>query len=143
MSQGEVQGNCRTVDSTGAQWCYVDTSYSSCSDLVPSLRFPNNPWSYEACATPAPGSPLCPVAPAAPATIVTVPVAPTVTVPVAPTDIHVTAPHHHHDVPHHHDAVPAGVPSLNDVLSGGYDPESIGDIRQGDATSKINLPGSK
>ena len=56
--------------------------------------------------------------------------------PVAPTDIHVTAPHHHHDVPHHHDAVPAGVPSLNDVLSGGYDPESIGDIRQGDATSK-------
>ena len=66
MSQGEVQGNCRTVDSTGAQWCYVDTSYSSCSDLVPSLRFPNNPWSYEACATPAPGSPLCPVAPAYP-----------------------------------------------------------------------------
>ena len=36
--QGEVQGNCRTVDSTGAQWCYVDTSYSSCADLVPSLR---------------------------------------------------------------------------------------------------------
>ena len=66
MSQGEVQGNCRTVDSTGAQWCYVDTSYSSCADLVPSLRFPNNPWSYEACATPAPGSPLCPVASAYP-----------------------------------------------------------------------------
>ena len=41
--QGEVQGNCLTVDSTGAQWCYVDTSYSSCADLVPSLRFPNNP----------------------------------------------------------------------------------------------------
>merc|ERR1711936_302973 len=59
-AKGEVQGNCRTVDSTGAQWCYVDTSYSSCADLVPSLRFPNNPWSYEACATPAPGSPLCP-----------------------------------------------------------------------------------
>ena len=39
--QGEVQGNCLTVDSTGAQWCYVDTSYSSCADLVPSLRFPN------------------------------------------------------------------------------------------------------
>merc|ERR1711902_470517 len=142
-ANGVVQGNCLTVDSTGAQWCYVDQAYSSCQDLVPSKRFPNNPWSYEACATPAPGSPLCPVAPAAPAPIVTVPVAPTVTVPVAPTDIHVTAPHHHHDVPHHHDAVPAGVPSLNDVLSGGYDPESIGDIRQGDATSKINLPGSK
>ena len=62
--QGEGQGNCLTVDSTGAQWCYVDTSYSSCADLVPSLRFPNNPWSYEACATPAPGSPLCPLAPA-------------------------------------------------------------------------------
>merc|ERR1712079_914076 len=59
-AKGEVQGNCLTVDSTGAQWCYVDTSYSSCADLVPSLRFPNNPWSYEACATPAPGSLLCP-----------------------------------------------------------------------------------
>merc|ERR1712170_286300 len=117
-AKGEVQGNCRTVDSTGAQWCYVDTSYSSCADLVPSLRFPNNPWSYEACATPAPGSPLCPVAPA---------------------DIHVTVPHHD-AIPHHQAGVgpvpagvgpvPAGVPSLNDVLSGGYDPESIGDIRQ-------------
>merc|ERR1712073_296518 len=62
-AKGEVQGNCLTVDSTGAQWGYVDTSYSSCADLVPSLRFPNNPWSYEACATPAPGSPLCPLAP--------------------------------------------------------------------------------
>merc|ERR1719411_1458951 len=62
-AKGVVQGNCLTVDSTGAQWCYVDTSYSSCADLVPSLRFPNNPWSYEACATPAPGSPLCPLAP--------------------------------------------------------------------------------
>merc|ERR1712110_1333056 len=130
-AKGEVQGNCRTVDCTGAQWCYVDTSYSSCADLVPSLRFPNNPWSYEACATPAPGSPLCPVAPASPAVL---PIAPTVVnpapvhpVPVAPTDIHVTVPHH--------DAIPAGVPSLNDVLSGGYDPESIGDIRQGDASS--------
>merc|ERR1712073_271781 len=75
-AKGEVQGNCLTVDSTGAQWCYVDTSYSSCADLVPSLRFPNNPWSYEACATPAPGSLLChalanpilpaPIAPIAP-----------------------------------------------------------------------------
>merc|ERR1711953_1069216 len=60
-ANGVVQGNCVTVDSTGAQWCYVDPAYSSCQDLVPSKRFPNNPWSYEACATPAQGSPLCPV----------------------------------------------------------------------------------
>merc|ERR1712186_92722 len=60
-AKGEGQGNCLTVDSTGAQWCYVDSEYSSCQDLVPSLRFPNNPWSYEACATPAPGSLLCPL----------------------------------------------------------------------------------
>ena len=60
-SAGVVQGNCLTVDSTGARWCYVDSDhYSSCQDLVPSQRFPHNPWSYEACATPlanpAPGS---------------------------------------------------------------------------------------
>merc|ERR1712184_113992 len=60
-ANGVVQGNCLTVDSTGAQWCYVDSAFSSCQDLVPSKRFPNNPWSYEACATPAQGSPLCPV----------------------------------------------------------------------------------
>ena len=42
LVQGVVQGNCLTVDSTGAQWCYVDTSYSSCADLVPSLRYPNS-----------------------------------------------------------------------------------------------------
>merc|ERR1712186_149022 len=74
---GVVQGNCLTVDTTGAQWCYVDPAYSSCQDLVPSQRFPNNPWSYEACATPAVGSPLCagiaapmvPVAPVAPAVV--------------------------------------------------------------------------
>ena len=63
-AKGEVQGNCLTVDGTGAQWCYVDAAHSSsCQDLVPSQRFPNNPWSYEACATPSIGSPLCPVAP--------------------------------------------------------------------------------
>merc|ERR1711874_727747 len=65
-ANGVVQGNCLTVDSTGAQWCYVDQAYSSCQDLVPSKRFPNNPWSYEACATPAQGSPLCPVVPVYP-----------------------------------------------------------------------------
>merc|ERR1711999_4013 len=64
-SAGQVQGNCNTVDSTGAQWCYVD-SYSTCQDLVPSKRFPHNPWSYEACATPALGSSICPNYPSHP-----------------------------------------------------------------------------
>merc|ERR1711915_1135698 len=54
---GRVQGNCKTADHTGAQWCYVDTSVpSTCQDLsYTSVRFPGNPWSYEACATPACG----------------------------------------------------------------------------------------
>merc|ERR1712008_14060 len=56
-----VQGNCKTVDGTGAQWCYVDSSSSSCQDLVPSESFPHNPWSYQACATPEIGSIFCPV----------------------------------------------------------------------------------
>merc|ERR1712061_861539 len=88
-ANGVVQGNCLTVDSTGAQWCYVEPAYSSCQDLVPSKRFPNNPWSYEACAPPAQGSPLCPaiVAPVIPV----VPVAPAV-VPHEP--VHVHAPVH-------------------------------------------------
>ena len=51
-SSGHIQGNCKSVDHTGAQWCYVDHLPSSCQDLVHSARFPNNPWSYEACATP-------------------------------------------------------------------------------------------
>merc|ERR1712186_53859 len=112
---GVVQGNCLTVDSTGAQWCYVDPLYSSCQDLVPSKRFPNNPWSYEACATPAPGSPLCPgiVAPAVPV----VPVAPAV-VPVEPAHVHVEPVHHPvHPVhptypvpqPHPHPVAPSSV----------------------------------
>ena len=50
--QGAVHGNCLTVDASGAQWCYVDHLPSSCQDLTPSARFPSNPWSYEACATP-------------------------------------------------------------------------------------------
>merc|ERR1711884_729223 len=52
-SAGVEQGNCKTVDGTGAQWCYVDSTASTCQDLVPSQRFPHNPWSYQACATPA------------------------------------------------------------------------------------------
>merc|ERR1712241_1538223 len=62
-SAGVEQGNCKTVDGTGAQWCYVDSTASTCQDLVPSQRFPHNPWSYEACATPAIGTLLCPVIP--------------------------------------------------------------------------------
>merc|ERR1711915_831288 len=51
---GRVQGNCKSADHTGAQWCYVDTSVpSTCQDLsYTSVRFPGKPWSYEACATP-------------------------------------------------------------------------------------------
>merc|ERR1711953_430608 len=62
-SAGVEQGNCKTVDGTGAQWCYVDSTASTCQYLVPSQRFPHNPWSYEACATPAIGTLLCPVIP--------------------------------------------------------------------------------
>merc|ERR1712012_1449990 len=52
---GTVQGNCRSADSTGARWCYIDNAYSSsCQDKRFSARFPNNLWSYEACATPPP-----------------------------------------------------------------------------------------
>merc|ERR1712186_118962 len=59
-TDGNEQGNCKTLDGTGAQWCYVDSTLSTCQDLVPSKRFPHNPWSYEACAPPAIGSYLCP-----------------------------------------------------------------------------------
>merc|ERR1712165_523016 len=54
---GRVQGNCKSADHTGAQWCYVGTSVpSTCQDLsYTSVRFPGKPWSYEACATPACG----------------------------------------------------------------------------------------
>merc|ERR1712115_11798 len=156
-ANGVVQGNCLTVDSTGAQWCYVDQAYSSCQDLVPSKRFPNNPWSYEACATPAPGSPLCPGI-VAPAVVPVVPVAPAV-VPVEPAHVHVEPVHHPvHPVhptypvpqPHPHPVAPSSVgpvetvgPTIQEIFgaNGGYDPESIGEPRQGDASSKINLPG--
>merc|ERR1711915_899130 len=57
---GNTHGNCKTVDSTGAAWCYVDPAYSSCKDLSKSRRFNAN-WSYEACATPALGSHQCPI----------------------------------------------------------------------------------
>merc|ERR1712224_1157303 len=89
-SAGVEQGNCKTVDGTGAQWCYVDSTASSCQDLVPSERFPHNPWSYEACATPAIGSALCPAVVAV-ADHVHAPVV------VASADhVHLSAPEHVH-----------------------------------------------
>merc|ERR1712012_1123008 len=72
---GTVQGNCRSADSTGARWCYIDNAYSSsCQDKRFSARFPNNPWSYEACATPPPPTYVPYGAPAAPSAAFTAPV---------------------------------------------------------------------
>merc|ERR1712244_20541 len=89
-SAGVEQGNCKTVDGTGAQWCYVDSTASTCQDLVPSERFPHNPWSYEACATPAVGSALCPA-------VVAVPDHVHAPVVVASADhVHLSAPEHVH-----------------------------------------------
>merc|ERR1711863_217557 len=88
-SAGTVQGNCKTVDGTGAQWCYVDSTLSTCQDLVPSERFPHNPWSYEACATPAIGSHLCPA--------------------VYPDHVHVPVLEHDHE--DDHDFVPLLIPA--------------------------------
>merc|ERR1711976_716338 len=70
---GSIQGNCRSADSTCARRCYVDNAHSSsCQDLRFSARFPNNPWSYEACATPLPVA----VGPIAPSAAFTAPVGP-------------------------------------------------------------------
>merc|ERR1712012_831317 len=88
---GTVQGNCRAADSTGARWCYIDNAYSSsCQDKRFSARFPNNPWSYEACATPPPPTYVSHVpahvhVPAAPSAAFTAPVN--------------TIPAHHHQHP--------------------------------------------
>merc|ERR1712029_846875 len=105
-SAGVVQGNCNTVDGTGAQWCYVDSTASTCQDLVPSQRFPHNPWSYQACATPAIGTHLCP------AYNTVVEVTDHVHVPVVvPADnhVHVSAPTHVHDyVGQHNTEIPQG-----------------------------------
>merc|ERR1712173_205762 len=106
-SAGVEQGNCKTVDGTGAQWCYVDHLPSTCQDMVPSERFPHNPWSYEACATPAVGSPLCPA-------VVAVPDHVHAPVVVAPADhVHVpvvvSAPSHVHPVGQHNTEIPQGL----------------------------------
>merc|ERR1719309_1858458 len=48
-SNGKVQGNCRSRDETGRLWCYTTGWNSGCGDLRSSSRYPNNPWSYNAC----------------------------------------------------------------------------------------------
>merc|ERR1712088_1197748 len=103
-SAGVEQGNCKTVDGTGAQWCYVDSTASTCQDLVPSERFPHNPWSYEACATPAVGSALCPAVVVASADHVHLSAPEHVHVPVV-----VSAPSHVHPVGHHNTEIPQGL----------------------------------
>merc|ERR1712233_301837 len=45
-----TQGACRRTDNTGRTWCYTTGwSHNGCRDLQTSQRFPNNPWSYNAC----------------------------------------------------------------------------------------------
>merc|ERR1712215_349361 len=44
---GQTHGACKRADETGRRWCYT-TGYG-CSDARQSQRFPNNPWSYQAC----------------------------------------------------------------------------------------------
>merc|ERR1712107_442347 len=107
---GTVQGNCRSADSTGALWCYVDSAYSStCQDKQFSARFPNNPWSYEACATPLPVV----VAPAAPSAAFTAPIPVQPSYPSVPAHV----PAHSHQVPAH-----AHVPVQSGAFTSDLDP---------------------
>ena len=55
---GNINGNCRSSDTTGAVWCYVDPRFSQCADLRRSTRTTSQ-WSYQACATPDLASPQC------------------------------------------------------------------------------------
>jgi len=43
---GNIHGACKRADQTGRTWCYT---YGGCPDSQPSSKFPNNPWSYQAC----------------------------------------------------------------------------------------------
>merc|ERR1711953_1603790 len=45
---GNTHGACRRPDETGRTWCYTTGGWG-CSDARQSQRFPNNPWSYQAC----------------------------------------------------------------------------------------------
>merc|ERR1711884_481053 len=56
---GKIQGNCKSSDSTRGRWCYVQPG-NTCSDIQYSKNRRDSygrlrQWSYEACATPAPG----------------------------------------------------------------------------------------
>merc|ERR1712115_666381 len=55
-----IQGNCKTSDNTGAQWCYTEPG-STCEDLQRSTRFgaQGSTWSYQACSTPSIHSSQC------------------------------------------------------------------------------------
>merc|ERR1712181_15793 len=46
---GNTHGACQRADNTGRTWCYTTGSNNNCGDLQNSRRFPNNPWSYNAC----------------------------------------------------------------------------------------------
>merc|ERR1712179_692759 len=45
---GNTHGACQRADETGRVWCYT-TGWGGCSDARQSSRYPNNPWSYQAC----------------------------------------------------------------------------------------------
>jgi len=47
--QGNVNGKCQSYDSGKGAWCYTTGWNSGCTDLHKSQKFPNNPWSYQAC----------------------------------------------------------------------------------------------
>merc|ERR1711915_9477 len=84
-SQGVTQGNCLTIDHSGARWCYVDLFHSTCQDLRVSQRFQGKAFSYEACATPPVQAPF---------------VAPVHSHPLpVPVPAFPQAPHHHHQQP--------------------------------------------
>merc|ERR1712115_302984 len=55
-----VQGNCKTADNTGAQWCYTEYG-STCEDQQRSTRFgrQSKTWRYQACSTPSIYSAQC------------------------------------------------------------------------------------
>jgi len=46
---GNVNGKCQSYDSGKGSWCYTTGWNSGCTDLQSSQKFPNNPWSYQAC----------------------------------------------------------------------------------------------
>merc|ERR1711872_1030753 len=55
-----VQGNCKTADNTGAQWCYTEYG-STCEAQQRSTRFgrQGKTWSHQACSTPSIYSAQC------------------------------------------------------------------------------------